>query len=902
MLQYLLVLIAFLLMVIIGSLFASRLVNKYIANYGDEVIGASAETIKTYLQGHEITLNDIAFVVEELWAQNKGAGSIEEELVRWSDWVSTNDQRFNDFLFLYGVIDGIFVDSSDWVYPDNYDPETRIWYTGAYGKNGGIFYSDPYIDAHTGEYVMTISRLVYDHNREPFGVIALDVLLSNITGYISSMKLMDSGYGVLMDSKRRIIIHPAEGVFGVPLESLTGGSGYDEIASLLKAGEDVSAYNYTSIMGGKSVGFFKKLFNGWYIELSLSSKVYYSEVSSMQVVLSVTGSFLALLFCWILTFMHIARTRSEAASKVKSSFLANMSHEIRTPMNAIIGMTELLQHEQLSERQQDYVDDINASARSLLSIINDILDLSKIESGKLILNPVNYDFNALIDNISSIFKFVAQKKDIEFRYESVGDIPKTLYGDDIRLRQILTNLCGNAVKYTENGYVRLKVTASDSMLIFEIKDTGIGIPREEIPKLFNAFEQANTEKGRNIVGTGLGLAISKAFVEMMDGNIMLDSEYGQGTVITVMIPIVLGSEIGITHMSKEKTELNIYAPSASILIVDDNEYNLKVAYGLFKLFGIEAKTVFSGIEAIKAVKENDFDIVFMDHMMPEMDGVEATCEIRKLGGKYKTLPIVALTANAIQGVKDMFLANGFNGYISKPIDMQELSDIFLEWLPPEKLLQKAVAEGSAEASEVIQSSLWDAIEDTGEINVEVGLSRASDIESMYCDNLRMFRDRLLPEYNRLSGYLEGKDICNFSISVHAMKSILATIGAMKLSEIALKLETASKNKDLAYCEEQFPGFAGRLLSMHKALSEIFKEEISASVKEHGDNAYLMEHIQKALMAADDYDNDAGIEAIEQLLIYDFGSKGNTLLEEALSAFREYDFDKARGALEKIASG
>jgi len=605
----------------------------------------------------------------------------------------------------------------------------------------------------------------------------------------------------------------------------------------------------------------------------------------------------------MLTFINIARKRSDTANQVKSSFLANMSHEILTPMNAVIGMTELLLHEQLTERQREYVNDINASTHSLLSIINDILDLSKIESGKLTLCAVNYDFHAMIDNINSMFKYVSQKKGIEYRYENVGELPKILYGDDVRLRQVLTNLCGNAVKYTESGYVRLKVTVSGGVLIFEVKDTGMGIQAETLPKLFDAFEQDKSEKNRKIIGTGLGLPISKAFVEMMDGNITVESEYGQGTVVTVLIPLILGSDSVVEHCNhREKTELTIYAPAARILLVDDNEFNLKVAHGLLRLYGIDAKTVFSGMEAIDMVTANEFDIVFMDHMMPEMDGVEATHEIRKLGGKYKRLPIIALTANAVQGARDMFLANGFNDFIAKPIDMQKLSDILAEWLPQDMIMQKSDIEESVDPDEVIQNSFWEAIHKTGEINAEIGLNNVSGVEKMYCDNLLLFYKKIIPECEHLSACIQDADIRDFSISIHAMKSVLSTVGAMKLSEYAYKMEMASKNKDFIYCIERFPDFNDRLLSLHKALSSIFPEQDGpAAEKEPGEPALLHENIQKALAAANDFDNDAGIEALGELLVYDFGQENNAIFEKASAAFRGYDCDAAREVLEAIVS-
>jgi signal transduction histidine kinase/HPt (histidine-containing phosphotransfer) domain-containing protein/HAMP domain-containing protein/ActR/RegA family two-component response regulator len=598
----------------------------------------------------------------------------------------------------------------------------------------------------------------------------------------------------------------------------------------------------------------------------------------------------------------IAKHAAEAASASKSAFLSNMSHEIRTPMNAIIGMTDLLTHEQLSERQMGYINDINLSAHSLLSLINDILDLSKIESGKSTLNPVNYDFRVLISNITSTFSYVAQKKGLEFRFESSSDLPEYLYGDDLKLRQVLTNICGNAVKYTEKGHVRLKVSVSGGNLVFEISDTGMGIRKEDISKLFNSFERAETDKNRGIVGTGLGLSICKSFVEMMGGYILIDSEYEQGSVFTVIIPAVLGNKDEVKSAKNLKKEQTLFAPDADILVVDDNEFNLRVAEGLLGLFKVKTKTASSGRKAIDMVQKNLFDLVFMDHMMPEMDGVETTGIIRKLGGQYASLPVIALTANAIQGAKEMFLANGFNGFISKPIEMQELGEILSEWLPPEKIEKIEIASLNVESQgEGTKSDLIRALEKIDEINTGIGLNRVSGMEDMYSETLEVFTKDILPNCTAMSDSLAYGEIQSFSISVHAMKSALSTIGAMNLSETAAKLETAAKNKDIEYCIMRFPAFNEKLLSLHEQLSSIypFPGKKIESKKKSGDAAFLHDNINKALLAAADFDGDSGFKAINDLLAYDFGEENNALLESATEAFRSFDYDTARDFLSKL---
>ena len=598
----------------------------------------------------------------------------------------------------------------------------------------------------------------------------------------------------------------------------------------------------------------------------------------------------------------LEKEKAEETSKIKSNFLANMSHEIRTPMNAIMGISELLQSEKLTETQANYVDDINKSAHSLLGIINDILDFSKIEAGKLELVPVDYDFHSFLDNFHSMFKFVAEKHDLEFLYELTDDVPRYLYGDDIRLRQILTNICGNSVKFTSKGHIRLSISVKDGNIVFVIEDTGMGIKKDELPKLFHAFVQADTQKNRSITGTGLGLVICKSFVEMMNGTISIDSEYGKGTTFIVSIPIVLGDEETVLN-ALAKNSNDFTAPDAKILVVDDNELNLKVASGLLKLHDIECETIDSGKEAIELVKKNEYDIVFMDHMMPEMDGIEATEAIRDLGGKYEQLKIIALTANAIRGAKEMFLLHEFNGFLSKPIESEHLSSILREFLPAELVIERETKqeEKTDDEKTELDSDLdfFDKVQKYSGINTEIGLNHCSGMEDMYRATLELFCNNLPGYYEKLGNFIKEKDIKNFSILVHSVKSSLATLGAMQQALLAERLEEASKNGDIHYCEANAPEFLDKLWHLHFDLKPLFEEAEDDTKREAGDKEYLRECLDKALVALRDFDSDTAMEEIMKVMAFDYGIQLNQSLENVKMLVAEFEYDEAISYLEKI---
>ncbi len=385
---------------------------------------------------------------------------------------------------------------------------------------------------------------------------------------------------------------------------------------------------------------------------------------------------------------------AERANDSKMLFLANMSHEIRTPMNAISGMAELSLNEDLSPQTRENLENIRNSSKVLLAVVNDILDYSKMESGMMEIVPVTYSLSRLIKETVNMMQIRLSDKNVELKYTILKELPDVFVGDEIRFRQILFNLLSNAIKFTDNGYILLDVSGEiikedTAKLIVSVTDSGIGIRKEDLQKLFTSFQQLDSHKSHVREGTGLGLAICRELVSLMGGDITVESTYGVGSKFTFTIIQRISTKKDSAVFSKagsSDSEEKLKVNNAKVLIVDDNAVNLKVAQGLLKTFNLTVDTCKSGRECLELMKQNrDYDLVFLDHMMPELDGIETLNLIRADSDEYmKKVPIVALTANVMNGVRDMFISEGFNDYVPKPIDMVWVNSILRKYIPIEK--------------------------------------------------------------------------------------------------------------------------------------------------------------------------------------------------------------------------
>ena len=529
------------------------------------------------------------------------------------------------------------------------------------------------------------------------------------------------------------------------------------------------------------------------------------------------------------------------ANEAKSQFLANMSHEIRTPINGILGMDSVLLKECHDENLREYAKNIQSAGQSLLSIINDILDISKIESGKMEILTIRYQLFSVLNDCYNLTKIKLQNKPVSFIMQINEKLPSWLYGDEVRIRQIINNFLSNAVKYTKEGNITFELdfeekTDEQILLVITVRDTGIGIKEEDLGKLFESFTRIEEKRNRNIEGTGLGLNLTKNLVNLMGGEVFAESTYGKGSCFTAKIPQKIADAKPMGDFGKryqqylstsDDDKLSFLAPDAKILVVDDVTMNLKVVEGLLKATKIQIDTAVSGSECLECVKTTPYQMIFLDHMMPEMDGLETLEHMKNLADNPNAqTPVIMLTANAIVGAKEEYIEAGFTDYLTKPIRETELLEMILKYLPEELVCENGGQgiEKSQDAQDMEQPEAGgegaeplQRLEQLEGLDVKTGLTYCMNEEDFYIEMLQEFLQA--DKASQLKHFLAEEDWDNYRTTVHALKSTSLTIGAAHLSGEAKALEMAAKEGNMDYIRSHHDG----VMDEYKELTDHLKE-------------------------------------------------------------------------------
>lgn len=707
-------------------------------------------------------------------------------------------------------------------------------------------------------------------------------------------------------------------------------------------------------------------------------------------------------------------------SNMKSDFLANMSHEIRTPMNAVIGMAEMALREDIPPAAREYIGQIKSSGQTLLTIINDILDFSKIESGKMDISDVEYEPMSMINDVSNIIMTRIGSKDLDLTLDVNPDLPNGLYGDNIRIKQVLVNLANNAVKFTDSGNVNVKVdflrTTEDTIELFiAVTDTGRGIKESDMVKLFQSFQQLDSKRNRNVEGTGLGLAISKQLVALMRGKIHVDSEYGRGSTFSFVIPqkvtdssysvervaenivaagliqsdytakelagdmeklgvtyerleseedlgwikdhnagylfveqplmtevvqyflklnpdvcgVVLANYrsvrtydlpnlrvvkkplyiLGLSHIFNgkeengsvsliEAEEYDFTAPTAEILVVDDNAINLTVVKGLLNPLQMKIDTALSGKDAVLKVTDKRYDIIFMDHMMPEMDGVETTRVIRRLLGNNGQVPIIALTANAVEGTAKMFIDEGMNDFVMKPIEMRVIISKLRKWLPPEKI--------EKHRNKKIQTAFSGAKRDdnasqtTTDISIDgLDVKKAMEFlgnEDLFWSVLKEYYRVIDKKCRMIQEYEQKEQWKEYTVEVHALKSASRQIGAMELAQVAEQMEAAGHAENGVLIHKITPGMLEEYMFYKGILAPYFAKEEEAQSGRAAKNDEMSELFKQMKEAMENLDMDAMEKVVKDMGQYSYGDAQRGIFEKLKNAVEDIDTEKCEEIL------
>ena len=696
--------------------------------------------------------------------------------------------------------------------------------------------------------------------------------------------------------------HADSAEYKTMIDRVTSGSGTMRMLNS-KGAECVIAYTPLTSM------------DTWYLLAYIPA----SELSTNTVVdwmllgIVILGLLILLVFNFLI-LMFYNRKLAEAAeaanqaNDAKSYFLSTMSHDIRTPMNAIMGLNEMVLRDSHEEEIVAYSESIRTAGKTLLGLINDILDFSKIEAGKMDIINVDYNFVSLLNDLVNMVQGKAEDKGIALNLDVDRNIPMILHGDEIRIKQIITNILSNAVKYTKEGSITFKAgfekenaDPNSIRLFISVTDTGIGIKPEDLDRLFKAFERIEEKRNRNIEGTGLGMSIAQSFLAMMGSHIDVQSEYGKGSTFSFELvqgvknwnPIGDYEETFKRSVSdRKKYRESFIAPHARLLVVDDTPVNLSVFQSLLKRTKVQIDTAGSGDEGISLYKQKHYDVIFLDHMMPDKDGIETLKEMKEIKDTPNAeTPVVCLTANAISGMREMYINEGFDDYITKPIDPDRLETMLLQYLPKGKIAPASDDEGEDDFF------IPDFIFKLDDLDVNSGLIHCGSRES-YMVTLKMYLNAADKNADDIEKYWNVRDLKNVTIKVHALKSTSRVIGALKLGEFAGRLEKAGESGDTDTLEREI----GKLLAEYRALAKELEPLKDLDNDAAGDDRPIISDrdMKEAYTAIAEFcasfDYDSVVNIVESLDSYRFPEEEATRFDAIKKAVDNFDYDLIPGIL------
>ncbi len=868
---------------------------------GALVAKESAEQIDRYLSTNIDSVKLAAYALDEMIKEHRTDAEIQEYLTAQS--TAFKNTVLENSTGLYGYINGRFFSGTNWIPPSDYVATEPPWYTRPFDTPGEITLLDPYVDVQSGNVMLSLGKTLSDGEN----VVSVDVSLDRIqTLTEEAVRSGDSDIEMILNEKGTAVAHSDREEVGLSYPEEEGTMGA-LITEKIRSG--AGGWFEFDLNGSHYIAYVAPIQNGWNCVSVIDATHDFSSLKKILIGTIVLVIVTILMVSVIMTrsnrYLRMS-VRAMAANEAKTAFLSNMSHEIRTPINAILGMNETILRQAEDPSVRYCAEYIKNAGRTLLRMINDILDYSLIEAGKIEIIPDDYDLSLLVNDLAALIHSKADDKGLFFIMDIDPGTPLHLVGDEMRLRQIITNLLTNAVKYTEKGRVTLKIgyekvpeDPESILLHVSVRDTGIGIKEEDMPKLFRRFERLEEERNRSIEGTGLGLNISESLLKKMGSALTVQSVYGEGSLFGFSLLQKVRDWEGIGDAeasfreflsSKKDYQVRFTAPEARILVVDDNPMNLIVFQSLVRDTMVQVETAESGEEGLGLMEKEKYDLIFLDHMMPVKDGIETLHELRvSPGNPNGKTPVICLTANAVTGAKEEYLSAGFDEYLTKPVEPARLEEIMIRFLPGEKVGYTAPAgEVQGEKPEEDLPRELSALRGT-RIDAAAGLKSSGNLQT-YLTLLKVFGDSIEEKAEELNRFLDEGDLKNYAIKVHALKSSARVIGAGAFGERAQELEDAGKRGDEGYIQDRHPEFIHDLLEFKEPISRLFDGAEEADPDRPEADAYMMEKAYEDIRAAaEDFDCDILIAIFSEMADYAIPAGDAALWEKLKAASDRYDY-------------